>query len=161
MASPPINPPPTEIVLLDTNILVIYARAGEPYRRLEDQLGLQDGRAQGVISVISIGEILAFARKRNWGDKRREALLDLVKTRMAPIDINRPEILAAYAEIDHFSEKLIKPARPMGQNGIWIAATAHVLDCELVTTDKDFDHLHGTKLRRRWIDPASLKGATP
>jgi tRNA(fMet)-specific endonuclease VapC len=72
------------------------------------------------------------------------------------IIINRPEVLAAYAEIDHYSEKVVKPAHPMGQNDMWIAATAHVLNCELVTTDKDFDHLHGQKLRRRWIDPISL-----
>jgi len=45
----------------------------------------------------------------------------------------------------------------MGQNDMWIAATAHVLGCELVTTDKDFDHLHEAKVRCRWIDPASLK----
>lgn len=49
----------------------------------------------------------------------------------------------------------------LGQNDMWIAATAHVLDCELVTTDKDFDHLHGAKLRRRWIDPNSLRATTP
>lgn len=77
--------------------------------------------------------------------------------KLVPIDINTPEIIEAYAEIDHFSEKIVKPARPMGQNDMWIAATTHVVDCELVTTDKDFDHLHGAKLRRRLIDPASLK----
>lgn len=161
MAASSINPSSSEVILLDTNILVIYARAGDPYRRLEQQLGLHDGRVQGIISIISVGEVLAFSRKRNWGDKRREALMELVKTRMAPIDVNRPEILAAYADIDHYSEKIVKPARPMGQNDMWIAATARVLDCELVTTDKDFDHLHGAMLRRRWIDPSSLRATKP
>ena len=29
----------------------------------------------------------------------------------------------------------------MGKNDIWIAATAHILNLTLVTTDHDFDHL--------------------
>ena len=161
MVAPSSSPPSSDVLLLDTNILVIYARAGEPYRRLEAQLGLRDGRIQGMISIITLGEILAFARKRDWGQRRHDELMELVRSKLAPVDINRPEILAAYADIDHYSEQVVKPARPMGQNDLWIAATAHVLDCELITTDKDFDHLHGVKLRRRWIDPASLKGGKP
>lgn len=150
-----------DVLLLDTNLLIIYAREGEPSRRLEAQLGLQAGRAQGLISVVTFGEAIAFALKNNWGPKRRQTLVELIRTKLIPIDINRPEILEAYADIDHFSEKVSKPARPLGQNDMWIAATAHVLDCELVTTDKDFNHLHGIKLRRRWIDPNSLRTTTP
>jgi len=29
----------------------------------------------------------------------------------------------------------------MGKNDLWIAATAHVVDATILTTDKDFDHL--------------------
>jgi tRNA(fMet)-specific endonuclease VapC len=29
----------------------------------------------------------------------------------------------------------------MGKNDLWIAATAAVLECPLLTTDKDFQHL--------------------
>jgi tRNA(fMet)-specific endonuclease VapC len=160
MVASSLNLPQPDVLLLDTNILLIYARAGEPSRRLEAQLGLQSGRAQGMISIITIGEALAFAKKNNWEHSRREALMNLVRSKLVPVDINRPEILDAYAEIDHYCEKLVKPARTIGQNDLWIAATAHVLDCELVTTDRDFDHLHGIKLRRRWIDPASLKAGS-
>jgi predicted nucleic acid-binding protein len=154
VATPP-NLPPQDVLLLDTNVLIIYARAGEPSRRLELQLGLQSGKAQGFVSVVTIGEALAFASKCHWGQARREALMALARSRLVAIDINQPEILAAYAEISHYSETC---GKRMGQNDIWIGATAHVLDCELVTTDRDFDHLHGVKLRRRWVDPVSLKG---
>lgn len=150
------TPGPSDVLLLDTNILLIYAREGEPSQRLESQLSLQGGRVQGLISVITVGEVHALALKLNWGAKRRQRLIELIRTKLVPIDINRPEIIAAYAELDHFSERVARPARPMGQNDLWIAATAHVLQIELVTTDKDFDHLHGVKLSRRWIDPASL-----
>lgn len=156
-APPPSSNRASEVVLLDTNVLIIYARDGEPAKSLERLIGLQSRAIEAVASVVTIGEAFAFGKKANWSDARLEKLRELVRTRMVPIDINRPEILAAYAEIDHFCEKVSKPARPIGQNDLWIAATAHVLNCTLITTDKDFDHLHDKLLQRRWIDPESLK----
>jgi tRNA(fMet)-specific endonuclease VapC len=35
----------------------------------------------------------------------------------------------------------------MGKNDLWIAATAHVLDLTILTSDKDFDHLNGVYLK--------------
>lgn len=157
MAATESTPSRPEVLLLDTNILLYYARDGVPALRLESLLGLRAGRAQGLISVVTVGEINALALKLEWGRRRREQLAELIRLNLVPVDINRPEILDAYAEIDYFSQKEFKPARNMGKNDIWIAATAKVLGCELVTADNDFDHLHGAKLHRRWIDPASLK----
>jgi len=34
-------------------------------------------------------------------------------------------------------------SRNMGKNDLWIAATAHVSNAILLTTDRDFDHLNG------------------
>lgn len=147
----------SDLLLLDTNILITYARQGEPAERLERQLGLQSGRVEGVVSIVTIGEAFAFAKKNNWGEKRQQDMRELIRTRLVPIDINRPEILDAYARIDHHCEKVEKPARKIGQNDLWIAATAHVVDCTLVTTDSDFKHLDGRFLRLRLIDPKSLK----
>ncbi len=45
-----------------------------------------------------------------------------------------------------------KPARSMGKNDLWIAATAHASGAVLVTTDRDFDHLHGIWLNREFVD---------
>jgi len=36
---------------------------------------------------------------------------------------------------------------------LWIAATAHATGARLLTTDKDFDHLHPAFVQRDWIDP--------
>ena len=151
------RPSHQDVLLLDTNIVLIYARAGKASEKLEARLGMQAGDVQGFISVVTVGEAYALMLKLDWGPQRREKLTELIQSKLVPIDINRPEILNAYAEIDHFSERVVKPARPMGQNDIWIAATAKVLGCELVTTDRDFDHLHGEKISRQWIDPQSLK----
>lgn len=66
-----------------------------------------------------------------------------------PVDGISP-LMDAYADIDTYSqgkhrEYLAPPgfsARNMGKNDLWIAATAFLLDIPLLTTDKDFDHLH-------------------
>jgi tRNA(fMet)-specific endonuclease VapC len=51
----------------------------------------------------------------------------------------------------------MKPARPIGQNDIWIAATATSLDAWLMTTDNDFDHLSPKFLKKISIDPKTGK----
>lgn len=66
------------------------------------------------------------------------------------IDINHQAIFSAYAEIKCFSEG---QGITMGENDTWIAATAKASGCTLLTTDRDFDHLHPTHLTRKWIDP--------
>ncbi len=43
----------------------------------------------------------------------------------------------------------------LGKNDLWIAATAQVTGAAILTTDRDFDPLHGLFLQRDWIDPAS------
>ena len=84
------------------------------------------------------------------------------------VDISDEKILKRYAEIEAYSQgwsakKLPAAfsARKLSHNDLWIAAAASTINATLVTTDKDFDHLHGVKLRRRWIDPSSLKGQRP
>lgn len=45
----------------------------------------------------------------------------------------------------------------MGKNDLWIAAIAHVQQGVLLTTDKDFEHLHPLYLQVEHIDPEALK----
>jgi len=40
----------------------------------------------------------------------------------------------------------------MGKNDLWIAATSTVYNLELITTDKDFDHLSDEYLKLKYID---------
>jgi len=46
-------------------------------------------------------------------------------------------------------------ARTIGDNDLWVAAVASVLNASLITTDKDFDVLHGVFLDRIFVDPNS------
>jgi tRNA(fMet)-specific endonuclease VapC len=65
------------------------------------------------------------------------------------VNIHEQNIEQAYAKINHFSEKIMKPARPIGQNELWIAATTQCLDAWLITTDNDFDHLYENQYIKR------------
>jgi predicted nucleic acid-binding protein len=43
-------------------------------------------------------------------------------------------------------------ARNMGKNDLWIAASAMIAQGTLITTDKDFNHLHETLIKVDYID---------
>lgn len=132
--------------LLDTNIILTYIRQSK-YTKLIDRVYNPLGKENtSIISVVSVGEIKSLAIQNKWGD-RKLAQLEVLLNQFAIADINVEAIVEKYAEIDAFSQGKLphKPstftARNMGKNDLWIAATAFVLNAQLLTTDKDFDHL--------------------
>ena len=135
--------------LIDTNILVIYVRDTDLTRRLEENLRLLTGRNNLVISVVSIGEIKSIAKQNKWGEILNQFLI---------ADINVEDIIESYSEIDTYSQGKLEgkaasfTSRNMGKNDLWIAATASTLNLELITTDKDFDHLNEDYLQLKRID---------
>ncbi|HID99299.1 MAG TPA: PIN domain-containing protein, partial [Thiotrichaceae bacterium] len=86
-----------------------------------------------------------------WGEDKIARLNEILDA-LVIININKPNVVENYARINYFSEKVMKPARPLGQNDIWIAATAKTVGAWLMTTDNDFDHLHPKYLKRILID---------
>lgn len=73
--------------------------------------------------------------------------------RFVVVPIELPGMYDAYATIDHESRRT---GIAIGKNDVWIAATAKVTGTTLLTTDKDFDHLHPAHLVRVYLDPAML-----
>lgn len=132
--------------LLDTNIVLTYIRNSNKSKKIEMDLGLFQGENNLFISVVSIGELKSLAIQNNWGIKKTNTLLELL-SQFLITDINVETIIEKYAQIDAFSQGKHKKfllegsARNMGKNDLWIAATASVLELELITTDKDFNHL--------------------
>ena len=122
--------------LLDTNILLKMIR------------GDQNFDHRYYISIVTKAELLSLSVQFNWGEFKKQKLIQ----NLAQINIINitDEIVQSYVEIDTFSQKkhpaLVYQgtARNMGKNDIWIAATAHILNLKLVTTDHDFDHLENT-----------------
>lgn len=98
--------------------------------------------------------LLGFSRRATW------ALWANAEFRFD--DSETMVFIEAYARIDAWthgrsvaSPRDTPPPRPavaMTQNDLWIAATAHVSQTTLVSTDCDFDHLNGIWINRFYVD---------
>jgi hypothetical protein len=92
----------------------------EPYLGLNTGLMARFNRSNSqdtdsvMTCIVTIGEIGSFARKLGWGNKKLNDLQNII-SELVWIDIGRDEVIEAYSEIDHYSEKGVKPAHPMGQ----------------------------------------------
>lgn len=75
------------------------------------------------------------------------------------INIDRLPLLESYAVIDAATRKA---GRPLGKNGLWIAASARSVGASILTTDRDFDYIHDLFVQReRIILPGIGPAATP
>lgn len=142
--------------LLDTNLLLGFTRQAPWAIRVRAEFNLGDPETMVFTSVICQGEILALAEKNGWGSNRRTHL-EQILNEVPTLDISKRTILGAYARIDSWTHgKPVtspqnapppKPAVPMKQNDLWIAATAHVSGAALLSTDTDFRHLDSVWLK--------------
>lgn len=142
---------------LDTNILVIYLRDNQTKHFIDSQFKPFEIPNVPLISVVTVGEIQAFALKNNWGEKRMIKLNQFLQ-QVLIVDINSADIITKYAEIDAFSQGRLKgkalkgSARNMGKNDIWIAASAAIANATFLTTDNDFNHLKDDFLKLEIIE---------
>lgn len=131
--------------ILDSNILIYLVRENEKVASFIEELDIY-GANSSVISFATFAESLAFSLKNKWGIAKNDKMEALLKS-IPAIPMRGRRIADVYAEIDAFSQgrhpHLISnfTARNMGKNDLWIAATAHLSNATLLTTDNDFDHL--------------------
>ena len=92
------------LVLLDTNVLVHLARQDATGVWIEDQFALTARADRPLISTIAEGEILGFARQRNWGATRMADLTRLLGE-VVRVDAGLPEVVDAY-EPENFSSSV-------------------------------------------------------
>lgn len=135
--------------LLDTNILVHLIRGDETGKRIDERFGLRENRLVCAISVVTVGEMLSLAQRREWGANKMQTL-EKILGQLLQIDLGDRSILEAYAAIDNFSKDR---THDMGKNDIWIAATAKATGYTLLTNDKDFQHLHDIQIKCIYVDP--------
>ena len=141
------------LYLLDTNIPVHLVRGdavGEHIRTLYTPALLEP---RPLISIVTEGELRSLAYQFRWGKSKVEQALFYLSY-FKRVSIDQAEIYEAYAAIDAYS---VSMGYKMGKNDLWIAATAHVTEACILTTDRDFDHLDPMFLKREWIDPQSKK----
>ncbi len=139
------------VFIFDTSIVLHLVRSLTCGRAITAQFGFDKNFSNSLICIVSVGEIESLSLKRKWGQSKTRKL-DAVLNDLTRINIDPPELLNAYAQIDVFSER---NGRTMGKNGLWIAAAARVTQSTLLTTDADFDHLDGIWLNRIRLDAKS------
>lgn len=135
--------------LLDTNIVLNWVRKSPDFDKLNEKYDFFDADNDTFISIVSVGEMYAIARRLNWGEKKRMALTECIKA-LSPQPIEGEEIIEVYGMLDAYSQGKLEDqplpegisARNMGKNDLWIAATAYIKRATLVTLDKDFEHLN-------------------
>jgi tRNA(fMet)-specific endonuclease VapC len=147
--------------VLDTNILLQIIRENDTFADLLDNYELFSPSNETYISIVTVGELRSIARQNSWGLKKKKLLEDLSRL-CQPVAIEKQLIVDAYAEIDAFSNGKLSEnplpkgmsARNMGKNDLWIAATTHVLEATLITTDGDFTHLKDVYMGLEYIQPS-------
>lgn len=141
----------SRLLLLDTNVVIFLSRGDAIGQAIDTRFQLRARAERPLVSAVTLGEALAFAQFRNWGAPGIGALSDLLRE-FVVVDIRSQTVLERYAQIASF---LRRTGRAVGDNDVWIAACASAANATLLTTDRDFDPLHGTYLDRVWIDPHS------
>ena len=147
-------------IIYDTNILLQILRDGESSNKIQQNIfDLSD--AEESICLVTLAEIRSLSIQFRWGAIRRAKMEELL-IRLVILDINVPEIIDRYVEIDcyskgkHLTRASNFSAIKMGKNDLWIAATASVYECKLLTMDLDFGHLRDEFVDVVYITPSTF-----
>lgn len=119
---------------------------------MEANYALTTAAPTPLISVVCEGELRTLALQSAWGAEKQQRFENLLNLFIV-VPVPYAGITEAYARIADYSRRR---GIAMGQNDLWIAATAHVTGARLLTTDGDFDHLEGVFLGRDWVDPVTV-----
>ncbi len=130
---------------LDTSILVHYVRGSALALHIDNSYSPSIAPNYSLVSVVSLGEMYSFSYRLNWGQKKQDVLKKVLNT-IPAVDINHLPIIEQFAELDAYrlGKHPTKPLRTgesakcIGDNDLWIAATASVLKATLLTLDRDF-----------------------
>lgn len=145
--------PPDKLIVLDTVILVELARGKKAGSLIDAQYKLRTRSEKPLICVVTAGEILALARIWKWGQDKL-SILDALLREIVVVDIHIQKVLERYSEIKAYAKE---SGLAIGDNDTWIAATTSVADAVLLTSDRDFNPLHGKFITREFVDPESLR----
>ncbi|MFG0335294.1 MAG: type II toxin-antitoxin system VapC family toxin [Maioricimonas sp. JB049] len=140
---------PTDLILLDTTILVHWLRGDATGERLLRDYELHCRIERPLLSTTTHGEILGLARMWSWGEQKLTHLRDLL-SELVRVDAGLPEVVDAYADLYARSQQ---NGWGSGENDLWIAASAVACGAVLMTCDTDFVRLQSGGLRVEHIEP--------
>jgi tRNA(fMet)-specific endonuclease VapC len=87
-----------------------------------------------------------------WGPNKLIEL-EAVFAEMIRVSSGEPEIVKAYGAL--FAQQT-KSGRKIGENDLWIAATAMAINGVVLTCDTDFQNIDVTLVKHIYFDPKSL-----
>jgi predicted nucleic acid-binding protein len=121
-------------ILLDTCILIFLIRDNVDGKLVEQRYSLSQRKGKLYISSISLGEILAFAKRNHWQSEKCSRLYQLLE-QIHILSAGDEDVAELYANLKVESDYR---GYNTGQNDIWIAATAQAAGAILLTADNDF-----------------------
>lgn len=124
---------PSDLISLDTNVLVHWIRQNDTGMQLRDTYFLHERIDRPVFSTIVEGEIRGLASVWKWGGDKLDALEKLL-AELVRVDAGLPDVVKAYAEIYAADQA---GGHNTGQNDMWIAATTKAAGAVLLTCDED------------------------
>jgi tRNA(fMet)-specific endonuclease VapC len=142
------------LYLFDTNVLLALHRGNQLGIYLNQRFSLSDVINRPLISIVTHGELWAMAQRNDWGDRKRNAIREMLND-LVTLDLTDPEIIRGYVAVDQKNLSHPKGARNMPDNDKWIAASAIAANALLLTTDSDFLHLHPDVCKVQFVDPSS------
>jgi tRNA(fMet)-specific endonuclease VapC len=107
------------------------------------------------LSIVTHGELKVLAERNDWGAEKRNALA-VALDNLVTVIIESEALVEAYVQVDRACRNNNGGSRTLGQNDMWIAATALLSDLPLITTDKDFLALHERFITIHWIEAKGL-----
>lgn len=140
-------------LVLDTNVLLHLLRGRDAGRIIEATYAVGQRTPRAIISIVSKGELKALAFKFGWSETQHERV-NAMLAGLPAADLAHASVIDAYARLDVDSTAA---GVKMGKNDLWIAATTQVLGGVLLTTDRDFDHLHPDAIQVERIAIESLR----
>jgi tRNA(fMet)-specific endonuclease VapC len=128
--------PPHRLVLLDTQIIVFLMRGKQAGQKIDATLGLSARPERPLLCSVVEGEMLGLARSWSWGPARINALRSSLD-QMVRVSSAAPEVVEAYSEL--YAALGIR-GRKMGENDLWISATARAVGAILVLLSQKVSH---------------------
>ena len=141
------------VFLLDTNIILHLVRGNKLGRHLASTFGLLNTVFRPLVSIVSHGELWVIADRHGWGDNKTGTLKTALSS-LVTIDLDDQSIIEAYVEVSRKSQQHPSGARTLTDNDKWIAAATKASQAILLTTDRDFLHLHPDCCAVQFVDPA-------
>ena len=144
------------LYLLDTSILLHFARGRELGRYIRSTFELDSLVFRPLVSIVRHGEIWVLADRNRW-DAEKRAECERILQDVITEELGDQNILDAYVELSRVAMEYPGGARKLGDNDMWVAATAKAAQAILLTTDRDFLIFHPDYFTITYIDPAAFR----